>query len=43
VLLAQPLDVSDEGGAFLRREPLVIHPYATLSTASDYGSAAPSA
>jgi hypothetical protein len=32
VLLAQPLDLSDEGGAFLRREPLVIHPYATLFT-----------
>src|SRR5271156_1512357 len=34
VLLTQPLDVSDEGGAFLRREPLVIHLCATLSTAS---------
>jgi hypothetical protein len=33
VLLAQPLDVSDEGGAFLRREPLVNHLCVTLPTA----------
>src|SRR5271165_4470159 len=43
MLLAQPLDASDEGGAFLRREPLVIHPHATLSTRPDYGGAAPAA
>ena len=43
VLLAQPLDLSDEGGAFLRREPLVIHPHATLSTRPDYAGAAPAA
>jgi hypothetical protein len=43
MLLAQSLDASDEGGAFLRRGPLVIHPHATLSTRPDYGGAAPAA
>jgi hypothetical protein len=43
MLLAQSLDASDEGGAFLGRGPLVIHPHATLSTRPDYGGAAPAA